>query len=793
MPIRTPEQWELLHAQSIPGSTGWRAYFDDPNSPAYTGKRNFRGSWSEQNKPVKKYPASIIDTSGAIKSLNKQYTKLTDISNSRKNPIYNSKVYIDANGVEQYGVDPKELESYAIQQRNTSSPTNENSVNTANGNFTLDEAMQLFGNDFTGLTQNQNGTYSASPQALERIGITGLSSPDTGGQYQTEIDDFDNQIQTLMNNFDTYNVDDDPDFQAEAQNIRSTYDAMRQEMRNTNRQRQRAYETLGYRTGSTQYAGAIQGGIVGEEIKQGSERIAEINRQESAAISAAKKAYKDGKYTEFAEQLKSLDTLRDNKAQTLADYNKSLADTYANMQKQNQFELDVLKYQLDLQKSGQTDLTKEYEYAKLEGLPEGVNNLMDYQLWKEETTANKPTSFQEWQLAGGLEGTGKSYGDFIATKVQGPSSYQEWNLAGGESGTGKTYAQWIMGSNGADMNTKQQAIFNAIVSKYSASPLIAAKDRTIVLENIIKQIKEDPKNGSLQLGLVYSYVQALDTYQSAVREGELSLVNSIDSKYGQLKNSIEKVQNGQIVREDVARQIADAAQTLIDTISQGAAAKEKMYRSQARVNGIENVWNDFIGGFQEQPEFNIAPLDKSYMSVQSLLNDRPDYDQTIQQIVIGLTEEGIEANDANVLQALEQLSSFNSVGGDTNISLDKLSSAIGQFESGGNYKAIGPDTGKGNKAYGKYQIMASNIPSWSKEALGYSITPQKFLESPQLQDKIAQYKMNQYLKKYGTVEDVASVWFSGRPLAKAGNAKDVIGTSVPKYVRNIRSIYNNLS
>ena len=44
--------------------------------------------------------------------------------------------------------------------------------------------------------------------------------------------------------------------------------------------------------------------------------------------------------------------------------------------------------------------------------------------------------------------------------------------------------------------------------------------------------------------------------------------------------------------------------------------------------------------------------------------------------------------------------------------------------------------------------------------------------------------------KHGTVEDVASVWFSGRPLARAGNRKDILGTTVPQYVKNVVSIYN---
>ncbi len=121
----------------------------------------------------------------------------------------------------------------------------------------------------------------------------------------------------------------------------------------------------------------------------------------------------------------------------------------------------------------------------------------------------------------------------------------------------------------------------------------------------------------------------------------------------------------------------------------------------------------------------------------------------------------------------------------------KVAMAIGQFESGGNYNAIGPKTNKGDQAYGKYQIMGANIPQWSKEALGYSITPQQFLLFPELQDEIANYKIGKLIEKHGNVEDVASVWFSGRPL-KGNTSKDVIGTSVPKYVKNVSAIYRSL-
>jgi hypothetical protein len=116
--------------------------------------------------------------------------------------------------------------------------------------------------------------------------------------------------------------------------------------------------------------------------------------------------------------------------------------------------------------------------------------------------------------------------------------------------------------------------------------------------------------------------------------------------------------------------------------------------------------------------------------------------------------------------------------------ISRIASAIGQVESSGRYDALGQTTKSGDRAYGKYQIMGNNIPAWSKEVLGYSVTPQQFLADPQLQDKIAQAKMAQYHQKYGNAGDVASAWFSGRPL-RNNRSRDITGTSVPDYVNRV--------
>lgn len=191
-----------------------------------------------------------------------------------------------------------------------------------------------------------------------------------------------------------------------------------------------------------------------------------------------------------------------------------------------------------------------------------------------------------------------------------------------------------------ELTPGQVNAFNSIVSKYNASPLIAAADRTAVLSATIKNIKKDPSNGAQQLNLAYSYIQALDTYQSAVREGELSLVNSIDSRIGQLQGEITKIQNGQIVRPEVALQIAAAAETIVGTINQAAKQKAQSFASQANVVGLGPYWNQYVSGFNQGYNQTSGGNSKGVMSsaqfVEQTLNGRgKTYQQVLDAVPFG--------------------------------------------------------------------------------------------------------------------------------------------------------------
>lgn len=113
-------------------------------------------------------------------------------------------------------------------------------------------------------------------------------------------------------------------------------------------------------------------------------------------------------------------------------------------------------------------------------------------------------------------------------------------------------------------------------------------------------------------------------------------------------------------------------------------------------------------------------------------------------------------------------------------SLDSFLWAIAQMESGGNYKARNP-----GGALGKYQVMPANVASWTKQALGHSLTPEQFYNSPSAQEAVAHKILGGYYQKYGAA-GAAAAWFSGSPNYNS-NASDG-NTTVKNYVKTVLAL-----
>ncbi len=115
--------------------------------------------------------------------------------------------------------------------------------------------------------------------------------------------------------------------------------------------------------------------------------------------------------------------------------------------------------------------------------------------------------------------------------------------------------------------------------------------------------------------------------------------------------------------------------------------------------------------------------------------------------------------------------------------------AIASIESqgSGGYSAVGPTTQKGNRAYGKYQVMDFNIPAWTKKHLGQKLTPEQFLQNPEAQDAVFKGEFGSYVSNYGNPQDAASAWFTGRPMSQGSKRSDILGTTGSGYVNKFNA------
>jgi uncharacterized protein (DUF952 family) len=111
--------------------------------------------------------------------------------------------------------------------------------------------------------------------------------------------------------------------------------------------------------------------------------------------------------------------------------------------------------------------------------------------------------------------------------------------------------------------------------------------------------------------------------------------------------------------------------------------------------------------------------------------------------------------------------------------LERLAAATRKIESSGRYDALGPVTRTGDRGYGAYQVMGANVPSWTKQWLGRSMTPQEYLHDQQAQDDLFRGQGGDYLKKFG-MSGALSMWHSGRP--NSPNVSDGY-TRTPDYVK----------
>ena len=99
----------------------------------------------------------------------------------------------------------------------------------------------------------------------------------------------------------------------------------------------------------------------------------------------------------------------------------------------------------------------------------------------------------------------------------------------------------------------------------------------------------------------------------------------------------------------------------------------------------------------------------------------------------------------------------------------------------------------GEKALGAYGVMPTNVPEFTKKYGGKELTVEEFKNNPKMQDKVAKQFFLQNFKKYGNLDDVVSVWFTGDPLDEAINRDASDGfLDIKGYRARFSNFYNEL-
>lgn len=117
------------------------------------------------------------------------------------------------------------------------------------------------------------------------------------------------------------------------------------------------------------------------------------------------------------------------------------------------------------------------------------------------------------------------------------------------------------------------------------------------------------------------------------------------------------------------------------------------------------------------------------------------------------------------------------------LSFDAFLWALTQQESGGNYGAVGVWV-NGDRAYGRYQVMGANVPSWTAKYYGRRLTPQQYLHNKAAQDAVVRGVLSGYVKKYG-YRGAASAWYSGDASLHMSTRSQPGGPSIKKYVDSV--------
>lgn len=679
------------------------------------------------------------------------------------------------------------------------------------------------------------GQTAAAQQTLEMAGATdktgaGLKLVDTStkdygsGAIAEATRALDENYNTYIKSLNTRIDQVDAQAKNTIASIQEQYAKRREEMNRLNQNALRAKEIIGTRTGRQRYAPTIQQDILTAEEKAGIDRITQLDSEERAFINQAQQAADAEHWKLLSEALSSaresykmkIDAIQNQ--QQMAIQNANLALTQAKEQREQKKNMlddistfvstggtlsdddiselsNVTGYTPDFIKSYADMASEQQDIAKAEKIVNVLTKIPENEtitignsvfsgmkevdqtkgLWR-TTETNKQTGEVTEVITRYNPQTQKSeivsatsFGNIAGTADEAmPTSYKEWKLAG-EPGT---YQDWVRKSGLRPLPATQATT----LSEGFQIPLVTKSLDTILNE---KGHLFGPVEG----------LKALNPWDVAHK--------TIDDDLRRASQVIGKYMEGGVLRKEDEEKYRRMLPQITDTIE---VAKDKLRgvkqlladKSQQYLNDYESAGFDVSGFVGKLP--GTQHVINGYENIEDIIDNGTAADKILFESLKN-NPELRGKSEQDVIDFFNEYIGFKkplSMG--KNGSLDSFKQSIITQESGGNYNAIGSETQYG-RALGKYQI----IPQFHFSKIGLSDTQsdrQKFLKTPQLQDKLFSIIIDDLNKKYnGDYRKMAAAYYGGSgAVNKLGKkAADIPQGQHPSINEYVESVLNRIS
>ena len=658
-----------------------------------------------------------------------------------------------------------------------------------------------FGNSAFGNSQQSNnnqiqgqGDQGTQVEPQDEVGSLNAQYDKVFAKYQSDMDSLKNGTFPLT-----------PAQQAQIDTTKAAFQRMQDSQRIANQNYVAGIKQAGITSGRQRYAPEIAMGEVQGAISAGISKIVDIESKAQEAVVNLQQAFEDRNYKYINDEFNNLSKYLKDKTDTITSMQKAvqehedkMADLQYKMEQDSiQNTLKMAEFDANQQKTAfdQAMTSSKFDWDMKQ---DAIKNMMDSDKFSwEQKQANIKNALEQGKFSYQQQKDLRDY-QLDLKKLESadtPASYKEWKLAGQPG----SYASYLK-------------------SKVDQKPPTADQSTAGMLV-----LNAKPANDTIKL-MTDTYASKLTPAEFLIEKHKPDALKSQDfQRFDQAATAFVEAW----LRKTSGAAISDAEwdTAFKQFLPQAGNGPEVLaQKERARANVMEGLTN--AAGPAVSDEFKKNVNKQTFYSLDDYVRVNP----TALQAIGKISADHPNWSEDDILQVLqspeEDTQNFNQVGGDTYTAdmggwesrwgnmgmeyqpseeyqgygstepdIDRLMKAIGQYESSGNYKALGPvlpsGSYAGDRAYGKYQVMGKNVPSWTKKALGKSMTPQQFLNDPEAQDAVARYYMGMHLDKYGTPEDVAAIWLSGKPM-QGNQAVDLAtGVSVPRYIKNVMKYYNS--